>query len=218
MKTRIETEVITKEKTIYIAEDGTEFSSEAFCKGYEKKLKIKELEKKTDNLVDLTYDGYNSIYERFQDADDCIWYKVNNKEDFEILKEYLSVAFKCNIDEPEEYPELYCVGYDDYDKRSVSSLSHERKNIADYFKDFGFKVSYTKIEQRFFRINVLDYFVPIKVFGDENEALKQAKLNSLYITNNHADEVINVVETSEYEYKKDKEIYDILIKENKLYV
>lgn len=147
MKINKEIKMVKQEVTTYIAEDGQVFSTEFDCLKHEeeleKKRRIEEAEKlrieKLDNMIPINYDGLPNDYNCFN------WYKLNTKEDFETLIEAYRNG---NLEEPENFPTLYCVetcGYEPYEDESYSYDLVTCKTCTEKFwETLGYKVVLTK--------------------------------------------------------------------------
>ena len=106
MKTEIRTQI--QEVPVYIADDGTEFNTEAECWEYEvqnkRKTQIEKAEKlritELDDVIPLINEDTSVAYV-------YRWYKLTNKKDFKIVDE----AYNCGWDfaEPLKYPSIMCV-------------------------------------------------------------------------------------------------------------
>lgn len=95
MRTEIKKRVI--EETVYIANDGKEFSNETLCLLYENTLKdgdtvlIEKFEiKDARNLI--PYEEYTNY-----DSYDYFWYRINTKEERILLEKYYQLKIVCNI-------------------------------------------------------------------------------------------------------------------------
>lgn len=134
---------------VYVAKDGKEFKSMEECETYEitiddilkrkkevekavKKLEIKNME----GSCWITTDGHY-----VSEMADFNWYKVNNEDDLELLEEYLDEAIY--IGRQINYPDIVCIEYWDgeYNYAFVSDMI---KEVKDYFKDLGYKVTIEK--------------------------------------------------------------------------
>lgn len=147
MKINKEIKMVKQEVTTYIAEDGQVFSTEFDCLKHEeeleKKRRIEEAEKlrieKLDNMIPINYDGLPNDNNCFN------WYKLNTKEDFETLIEAYRNG---NLEEPENFPALYCVetcGYEPYEDESYSYDLVTCKTCTEKFwETLGYKVVLTK--------------------------------------------------------------------------
>ena len=147
---RIKEEVKIIEQTIktYIAEDGTEFTSESECRDYEKmemldpriaeaeKLRVPEL----DGIAPLLTDGANP-------NNTFRWYKLESEEDFETIKKACDIT---HLWEPDSYPELFCVetfGYEPYmDDGYGYPLTQCKEESLNFWNWMGYKVTFEKIE------------------------------------------------------------------------
>ena len=144
MKKETRTRVIEEKYDVFIAEDGISFNTESECKEYERNTMMQPVSKlhinKLDGWIPLT-DGMTS------DGNEFYWYKVKNKEEFDILNMY----YEGNVDEPKTYPEILCLEITEYyvsGRREwdvyTYKFSHIQKSIVDFMKEFGYKVKFEK--------------------------------------------------------------------------
>ena len=144
MRTEIKKEQVERE--VYVTDDGKEFKTEKECINYEKNLlKEREIEAAEklripdlDEFLPLDTDGLVNDNNTFR------WYKVKNKEDFDIL----NTAYKEALTRPDNYPEIICVetvGYiphmDDAYNYHTSRMMEDTKN---FWKKLGYKVTFEK--------------------------------------------------------------------------
>lgn len=145
----IKTEKIMVENfvTSYVADDGKEFPSERECKEHEErqakykyieaaeKLRIKEM----DDQIPLSDDGMMS------DTNSYRWYRLNNKEDYDMV----NMAYGDSFVEPKSYPEIMCVetvGYKIYLDDAYYYYMATCKTITENFwKKLGYQVTFKKI-------------------------------------------------------------------------
>ena len=144
MKTKNITMEVQKE--IYIAEDGTEFDTKQKCSSYEFRKKKEKLIEATEKL-------------RIEDLDEVIplvdseisennmfrWYKVNNKDDYEVLKKACVGCYTNLTKEPKNYPEIICLEMCDYEEFRGCiydyTLSECKTTTENFWKNFGYKVT-----------------------------------------------------------------------------
>ena len=141
--------VIEQTVKTYIAEDGTEFTSESECKEYERmqmmadqiaeaeKLRVNEL----DGVIPLLQDGANP-------NNTFRWYQLENERDFEILKKACENGY---LHGPDSYPELYCVEFVDgnpYDAWDTygCTFTQCKEESEQFWNWMGYKVTLEKIE------------------------------------------------------------------------
>lgn len=140
MKTKTEIQTIQKEVTIYIASDGREFPSERACVCYEKELErkqwrkiVRELEWKNEMIecpLSPRWDVYDACY---------TWYKVNTKEEFNMLKK---LHYKSEFEGHDiTFPQIICV--EEFD--GESEFHYVDKMIAStksFWNAFGYDVEF----------------------------------------------------------------------------
>lgn len=141
MEIRKYKKIIEQEVTVYVAEDGTEFSSSRDCINYEANLrlekKIKEVErlriKELDGVIPFNNDGIMNCENEFR------WYDVTNKDDFDAIND----IYNNNLTQPVIYPEIICVetyGYDSYGGDAYDyHMTACKKNTEDFWNQVGFK-------------------------------------------------------------------------------
>jgi len=152
MRIEIEKKIIEQENNVYIADDGTEFTTQHDCEKYEKEqekkayielaetLRIAELDEQTPLTCGETYE--NNTYR---------WYKVNNQEEFDALNKAYDnqVGTACLI----SYPQIICVetcGYEPYQDDCYSYfLSDCLKETGQFWKLFGYDVNFTKSNTKY---------------------------------------------------------------------
>ena len=136
-------EVVSREKTVYIAFDGKEFSDEYACMKYEQKTMLKQLKEsknlkyyeEAENWIFPTYNDYSSEAEFY-------YFKVLNKEGAEEIIKYLcetspetfSLENSYGID-PED---VICIYYDPFNDGEASFVHMEyiKKDVDDFFAMF----------------------------------------------------------------------------------
>lgn len=136
---KIENRQITKNITVYIAEDGEEFTTEADCKkhetllhnrGYYKKL----LEPKHITAIDgrYPYDEYTNL-----DTHSYFWYQIDNEEDLAILNKAYSFWSDCEVS---AFPAIICVDEDLEGECYYYELSLMIETLNDLFKNVGYQI------------------------------------------------------------------------------
>ncbi len=144
MKTEIRTQI--QEVPVYIADDGTEFNTEAECWDYEveneNKSKIEKAEKlriiELDNVMPL-------INKELYEDHTYIWYKLTNENDFRSVNEAYLDGW--NFAKPLKYPSIMCVKSDtgDYYGNAYNYLLSDCKQATEKFwKQMGYKVTIEK--------------------------------------------------------------------------
>lgn len=148
MKIKEETKLVEQKIFTFIAEDGTEFTTEKECKYYEEmqilnalieeaeKLRIEEM----DEYIPLSNDGLMNKCNTFR------WYKLENETDFETLNR----AYGNELRKPEHFPEVMCVetvGYESYMDDAYSyDMTTCRTITENFWKKLGYKVTFEAIK------------------------------------------------------------------------
>lgn len=151
MEIKTEKRTVEIEETIYIAEDGKEFSSEKECIEYEEELKVKELKAIVDKLEVAKF---HELYP-LDTCGLCIgenkeynWYKVNNNNELNTLERYYNKGE--TYLEQERFPEIVCVEHDYCYPREDAwfyLLSNMKKSTIAFWKEFGLDVEFKKVEE-----------------------------------------------------------------------
>ena len=138
MKKEIRSRMIEEEYEVFIADDGTSFSTKSECIEYERNIKRKPISKlrieKLDGLVPLT-DGMTC------DSNEFYWYKVKNEDDFNTLDSY----YEGKVCEPKAYPNILCLEVSEWyvnDNLNFDVYSYELTDIMDSIKEFMDKFGY----------------------------------------------------------------------------
>lgn len=85
---KVETKAIIQEVPVYIADDGTEFNTEAECRDYEVKNEMKPKIEKAEKLRIIKLDNVMPLIDEELNEDHTyIWYKLTNENDFRIVNE-----------------------------------------------------------------------------------------------------------------------------------
>ena len=75
------------------------------------------------------------------------WYKVKNKDEFDVLNR---ACLNC-LNEPRNYPEIICVetvGYDPYmDDAYNYHMSDMMEDTKDFWNNLGYKVTFEKVRE-----------------------------------------------------------------------
>ena len=148
-----ERRTITTERTIFIAEDGKEFTTEKECKAYEvllqkqktkkeliaaaEKLRIPDL----DEIVPLNTDANCSENNTFR------WYRLNSIEDFNVFE----AIYPYYLSPPMEYPTIMCIencSQEPYEDDGFSTTLEAIKHMTISFWDrLGYEVSLRKVKE-----------------------------------------------------------------------
>ena len=142
MKEQTKTMMVEQQRTVYIANDGTEFTSRYACEDYEEELREKILAESVEEIKEAEgfapCDG-NENMEHWE----YLWYKVKTKEDVLALEE----AYGDCVPHPVSYPEYINIqkGYDG-DCWSTT-LSATKDYVERFFSNFGITVTFTETEE-----------------------------------------------------------------------
>lgn len=150
MKTRVIQEQITRDKTIYIAEDGMEFEEYSECQKYEetlahkkKMLKLKEIEHNKAMMDESPLDGGD-----YPTDHDYRWFKPKTAEEVHFLNEAFGIMYgKILLGDVEKWicVEKYDIE-DETDDAYVARLEDSIKHIKDFLNGFGYDVTITERE------------------------------------------------------------------------
>ena len=173
MRTRIEKEVVTVNKTIYIACDGKEFDDNIKCSEYEKWLNRTEQEKQLEeieakhSLDDVTpLDGAE-----YYEGHDYRWYRPKSIEEIDLLNDYYGLD--SGYLTKEHIGEWVCIeAYDIYNPNEacyVSHISSSIKQIEFLFNELGYDVTIKKREAN--EINLADYTIEYCPFCDTEQVI-----------------------------------------------
>ena len=147
MKIKEETKLVEQKVFTFVAEDGTEFTTEKECKDYEEKQIFKALIEEAEKLrieemdedIPLSDDGLMNECNTFR------WYKLKNEADFETLNK----AYGNGLSKPEHFPEVMCVetvGYEAYMDDAYSyDMTTCRTITENFWKKLGYKVTFEKV-------------------------------------------------------------------------
>lgn len=146
-----------KTSIVYVADDGTQFVTEAECKAYEektakakaereeeertlaeKKKRLKEMSTEMD-IVPLTEHTLDPELWYFR------WFKVNNEDDYEFIDSIVEYGTK----KPDQYPAYICLeSEDDPLETAYAEYSDTLENSITeakwFFKQFGYDCEITK--------------------------------------------------------------------------
>ena len=138
---------------IYVAEDGTEFKIEAECLRYEKLCKRKSYIEKAKKIQIKDLDGTVPVgYGNNAECNYYIWYKLRDKEDINTLQNLYS---KIRFYRITSFPTIICLeiydeNYDDeywYDDDVwVTSLDDIKAATENFWKDFGYHISFENVD------------------------------------------------------------------------
>ena len=146
MEVKTEKRVVEQIVNTYVAVDGTEFATERECVAYEKDLEFK---RSLEAIKPLEYraDGYRPC-DGEQNSEDWFyrWYKVNNADDLEKLKDVYGVNI---VYGKVTYPEYINIQqYSEYDFDAYSTtLTHCKEYVKEFFADFGIAVEFKEMEK-----------------------------------------------------------------------
>ena len=147
MTTRTKTELIPQVRTIYIAEDGTEFPYSSSCKAYEDDLKRKQgMEaiakiETCDALKNcMSFDG--GLY--YSEDDRTYWYRPKNEDEIEKLNDAFCGAYYRDF-ETSMVGKWLCVNVDsDDDLSSITTLDEMITYASDVLSKLGYDLTVTK--------------------------------------------------------------------------
>ena len=142
---RTEERIITDTRTVFIADDGTEFdgyNAEMKCKEYEKNKEIYKLESEIKKYQIDEYEGLFPfpVYDEWRDCD-CLWYNIKNKDEYDLIEKYYDLKDKNDIyfSEPKSYSAIMCaVEYDGYTDGYY--LDEIIKEIGKFLKCFHMNI------------------------------------------------------------------------------
>lgn len=122
-------------RTVYIADDGTEFSDKTECEEYEtlKIFKINNIPMLDDKF---TWVDTNS-FESFNDFELCEYIKVNSKEDLKILKEIYNWT---GYEVPNSVGEFY-YDHDEYCWKKIDSKIFVLKEEIKFYENIKERLS-----------------------------------------------------------------------------
>ena len=147
-------ETVTVDRTIYIAEDGTEFEEYRACELHEKNLrKIKMLDalqliERKESLDDRTPLDGGEYYE----SHDYRWYRPKNIEEINILNELFNIEDRYVLTDI-DIGEWVCIeNFDisrcDYNDTYVYPLKDSIHHIKWFLKQFGYEISIEEREEK----------------------------------------------------------------------
>lgn len=150
MEIRTEKRVVEEEVCTYIASDGKEFARKVDCEIYEDLLRRRDFIEQAESLL---IEGLDIMP---LTDDDCplehnyyYWYKINNPDDFEVLKEALNDEWVFSEKEV-NYPEIICIESNtenQYESDDVYSykLSEIIMDAKRFFNHFGLEMILQKV-------------------------------------------------------------------------
>lgn len=148
MTIREEEKVVKTMISVFVADDGKEFTSKYECEKYEEKQKknkaVEQAEtlrvSSLDDLMPITTDGLPNENNTFR------WYLLENEKDFETVNN----AYAGTLGKPPAYPEIMCVetcGYEAYMDDAYSyDMAACRTTTEEFWKKLGYKVTFEPIE------------------------------------------------------------------------
>lgn len=144
MKIKEETKVV--KTTVYVADDGEKFATERECRRYEEKIALKKSIEVAEKLrIEELDEQLPLVCGEMSENNTFRWYKINNREEFDILCE----ACKEQFEYPDCYPEIICVetvGYRAYDDECyIYYLSGLKRMAEEFYKRLGYKVTFEKV-------------------------------------------------------------------------
>lgn len=133
---------------IFIADDGTEFKDINECSEYENDLKNEKLEKKFEKFEIKELSGVPPLDTKasyIEGDNDFKWFKVNNKEDVDLIDE----VYRDGAVEPKQYPDVICVEYREQGcccEGWSYFLSEMKEETIEFWKKFGLKVNFEEVK------------------------------------------------------------------------
>ena len=150
---RKEKRTITTERTIFIAEDGKEFTTEIECNAYEVRLQKQRTKQELIAAAEkLRIPDLDEVIPLSCDADQCEnhtyrWYRLNSIGDYNILE----AIYPYYLNAPNEYPTIMCIencGQEPYEDDGFSTTLKTIKHITISFWDkLGYEVSLKKVNE-----------------------------------------------------------------------
>lgn len=144
MTIREEEKVVKTKISVFVADDGKEFTSKYECEKYEEKQKknkaVEQAEtlrvSSLDDLMPITTDGLANENNTFR------WYRLENEKDFKVVNN----AYAGTLGKPSAYPEMMCVetcGYEAYMDDAYSyDMATCRATTEEFWKKLGYKVTF----------------------------------------------------------------------------
>ena len=147
MTTRTETKMVPQVETVYIAEDGTEFSHESLCQSYENQLwrkrgmeAIADIETCNELKNCMSFDG--GLY--YIGDDRTYWYRPKNEDEIEKLNDAFCGAYYRDF-ETSMVGKWLCVNVDsDDDLSSITTLDEMITYASDVLSKLGYDLTVTK--------------------------------------------------------------------------
>lgn len=179
MTTRVEKEVVTVNRTIYIACDGKEFDNLDKCKEHESWLNRTEQEKQLEeietkhSLDDVAPLDGAEYYENH----DYRWYRPKSIEEIDLLNDYYGID--SGYLTKEDIGEWVCIeAYDIYNPNEdcyASCISSSIKQIEFLLNELGYDVTIKKREAHegnvANEINLADYTIECCPFCDTEQVI-----------------------------------------------
>lgn len=140
MRTKEKIELVKKATKVFVAYDGKEFERKIDCLEYEREQKLKSVEHlKIRELEDVPPINCEEVRDDYT----YTWYKVNNKEEFDLLND----CYDGSLSQVNSYPEIICVE-EDYDGYTWNYyLSDMFKHTEQFWKDLGYTVSFESLKE-----------------------------------------------------------------------
>ena len=133
--TRTKTETIAKHETVFVAEDGTEFETEALCRRYETNCCYDALfEKHSEDFKGAHgWPPYNSSYGIYDN--EYWWMCIADEDDIELIYKICSEVW-CDL----HFGDIVCIETDYCGERFCYSAKDTFNGMASFLKNFGFGV------------------------------------------------------------------------------
>lgn len=129
-------------KTVYIAEDGTEFDNKWKCQKYEEEVRFEDAQAAIakyhiadlDNKTPISNSGDTC------DTNDYLWYRVLDAEaETEIRKCYREAMSDISI---KSYPEIIAIENPGIDASYAFTLSDMKELTKNFFNELGIKTTF----------------------------------------------------------------------------
>ena len=149
-----------KTSIVYVADDGTQFVTEAECKAYEEKTaKVKAEREEEERMLaeeKKRLRELNTVIDIIPLTEHTLdpelwyfrWFKVNNEDDYKFIDSIVEYG----TTKPDQYPAYICLESEDDPLETVSATYADklRASIEEakwFFKQFGYDCVITKKEE-----------------------------------------------------------------------
>ena len=131
-----------EKKSVYIAEDGTEFDNKWKCQKYEEEVRFEDAQEAIEKYHIEELDNKTPISDSGDtcDTNEYLWYRVPNVEaEAEISNCYKEAMSGIFI---KHYPEIVAIEDPGVDASYAFTLSDMEKLTENFFNEFGIKVTF----------------------------------------------------------------------------